>query len=207
MYLSRLTLNPRQPQARRDLSDPYEMHRTLSRAFVVDAATPPARFLWRLESGAGFQPSTVVLVQSATRADWSVFDPMAAYADEILGNKAIDLDALIRDGARYRFRLLANPTVTRAGKRYGLVREDDQVAWLARQGERNGFRLHGCVRGASERLRVNQKRTPNRITVDTALFDGLLEVESSSLVKTALRNGLGHAKAFGLGLLSVARAG
>lgn len=205
MYLSRLTLNPRQPQARRDLSDPYEMHRTLSRAFSADATTPPARFLWRLERAASFQSSTVVLVQSTQRADWSVIDSLAEYADEILGNKAIDLDVLICEGARYRFRLLANPTVTRAGKRYGLLREEDQVAWLARQGERNGFQLHGCMTGASERLRVNQRRTSNRITVDTALFDGLLEVQAPERMKAALHNGLGHAKALGLGLLSIAR--
>ncbi len=36
MYLSKLTLDPRHPQARRDLGDAYEMHRTLARAFAPD---------------------------------------------------------------------------------------------------------------------------------------------------------------------------
>ena len=49
MYLSRLTLDPRQPQARRDLGDAYDMHRTLTRAFALDATTLPPRFLWRLD--------------------------------------------------------------------------------------------------------------------------------------------------------------
>lgn len=205
MYLSKLSLDPRQPQARRDLSDPYEMHRTLSRAFAQDATTPPARFLWRLERSADCQPSSVVLVQSAMPANWCILDGMEAYAKEIHGNKAVDLEALIQEGARYRFRLLANPTVTRVGKRYGLVREDEQLAWLSRQGERGGFCLHGCMRGLGERLQVRQGRTSNRMTIDTALFEGVLEVVEPEQMRTVLRSGFGHAKALGLGLLSIAR--
>jgi CRISPR system Cascade subunit CasE len=49
MYLTKLVLNANHPQARRDLGSAYEMHLTLSRAFVQNADTPPVRFLWRLE--------------------------------------------------------------------------------------------------------------------------------------------------------------
>ena len=50
MYLTRLTLDPRSAQARRDLGDAYEMHRTLVRAFVDSPQSEPPRFLWRLEA-------------------------------------------------------------------------------------------------------------------------------------------------------------
>ena len=33
MYLSRLILNPRSRQVRNELADPYEMHRTVCKAF------------------------------------------------------------------------------------------------------------------------------------------------------------------------------
>ena len=46
MYLSRLKLDTRSPQVRRDLSDSYDMHRTLVRAFVDDPGQTPPRFLW-----------------------------------------------------------------------------------------------------------------------------------------------------------------
>ncbi len=205
MYLSKLTLDPRHPQARRDLSDAYEMHRTLARAFAADVETAPARFLWRLERRADHQPSSVVLVQSTQQADWSVLDAFPGYADEVHANKAVDLDTLVQPGARYRFRLLANPTVTRNGKRYGLTREDEQLAWIARQGERHGFSVLGCVRSGCERLQVRQGRRGNRITLYTALFEGLLQADAPETLRHGLLNGFGHGKAMGLGMLSLAR--
>lgn len=207
MYLSKLTLDPRHPLARRDISDAYEMHRTLARAFSPDPATAPARFLWRLERRADHQPSSVVLVQSARPANWSTLDSLAGYADEILPNKAVDLETLIQSGACCRFRLLANPTVTRAGKRYGLTREDAQLAWIARQGERHGFSVLGCIRGANEQLTVRQGRTGNRITLHTALFEGILQVVDTETLRQGVLNGFGHGKALGLGMLSLARIG
>lgn len=205
MYLSKLTLDAGHPQSRRDLGNAYEMHRTLARAFAPAADVPPARFLWRLESGTSYRTSCVVLVQSTLPADWGAIESLAGYALEILGNKAVDLARLIHAGGRYRFRLLANPTVTRAGKRYGLLREEEQLAWLVRQGERYGFKVLGCVRGASERLHLHKARTANRITLDTALFEGVLEAVAPDLLCQAILQGLGHAKAFGLGMLSLAR--
>jgi CRISPR system Cascade subunit CasE len=205
MYLSKLTLDPRHPQARRDLADAYEMHRTLARAFAPAPDRPPDRFLWRLERRTDFQPSTVVLVQSSAPANWGALDSLAGYAGEILANKPVELDTLIQSDMRYRFRLLANPTVTRAGKRYGLVREEEQLAWLSRQGERHGFTLQGCVRAAKERLQVRQGRTSNRITVDAALFEGVLEAVNPDGLREGMLRGIGHAKALGLGMLSLAK--
>lgn len=49
-------------------------------------------------------------------------------------------------GRRFRFRLRANPCVTRAGKRFGLMQSVDQECWLLRQGERYGFTLHQSER-------------------------------------------------------------
>lgn len=205
MFLSKLILDPRHPQARRDLADAYEMHRTLARAFAPDANTPPARFLWRLERRADYQPATVVLVQSEQPANWSALHALPGYADAIAANKDVNLETLIQPSARYRFRLLANPTVTREGKRYGLTREEEQMAWIARQGGRHGFSVLGCVRGADERLQVRQGRSGNRITLHTALFEGLLQADAPEFLRQGLLNGFGHGKAMGLGLMSLAR--
>lgn len=207
MYLTKLVLNANHPQARRDLGSAYEMHRTLSRAFVQSADTPPERFLWRLERRGDLLPSSTVLVQAAVAGNWRELEMFPGYANEILGNKEVDLLNLIQRGILYRFRLLANPTVTRAGKRFGLSREDDQLEWLRRQGERHGFAVHGCVRGATERLQVRQGSSTRRITLDAALFEGQFEATEADLLRGALLNGLGHGKAMGLGMLSVARQG
>lgn len=209
MFLSKLVLDPRHPLARRDLGDAYEMHRTLVRAFVPNEFSPPQRFLWRLERPTDSQHvgrcSNVVLVQSAQEADWSILDLQPGYAEEVFPNKEVDLRTLIKHGASYRFRLLANPTVTRAGKRYGLAREEEQLVWIARQGERHGFSVLGCVRAADARLQLSQGSSGNRITVHTALFEGVLQVVNAEALREGVLKGLGHTKALGLGLLSLAK--
>jgi CRISPR system Cascade subunit CasE len=204
MYLSRLTLDPRHPQARRDLSSRYEMHRTLARAFAPDAQTQPVRFLWRLEPSLSFAPTAVLLVQSEALADWSVMDALPGYAQEIRANKAVDLERLIQPDGRYRFRLYANPTVTRQGKRFGLFKESDQLAWLERQAENGGFALGACLVSGSERIEARQGKGGGRIIVQTAMFEGILTALETASLALAVRTGLGHGKAWGLGLLSLA---
>jgi CRISPR system Cascade subunit CasE len=205
MYLSKLTLNPQHPQARRDLGDAYEMHRTLSRAYAPCANASLPRFLWRLEPSTGILPSATLLVQSDVSANWSVLDSMPGYTTEVLGNKPVDLERLIEAGARYRFRLLANPTVTRNGKRYGLTKEEEQYAWLSRQGEKHGFALAACQRLRNERIETRQGRTNHRITVHSVLFEGLLRATEPAAMRQAVGTGIGHGKALGLGMLSLAR--
>ncbi|MCK6426064.1 MAG: type I-E CRISPR-associated protein Cas6/Cse3/CasE [Burkholderiaceae bacterium] len=210
MYLSRLRLNPADPRARRDLADPYEMHRTLARVYALDATQPPARFLWRKERGAGGWPDGTVLVQAAEPGRWAVLDEPAGYLQSLEPDKPVDLAALVQPGRCFRFRLQANPTVTRQGKRYGLVREDEQLGWLNRQGERCGFAVQAALCSASERLSTRQGRQGHqpgggqRITVQSVLFEGVLCATDAAALQAALPRGLGHAKALGLGLLSLA---
>lgn len=206
MYLSKLTLDPMHPQARRDLGSPYEMHRTLARVYAPDPQTPSQPFLWRLESGRDPAHSATILVQSDVVGNWSVLDQIPGYAVEVLGDKPVDLERLIRkSGDRFRFRLLANPTVTRDGKRHGLTKEEEQLDWLGRQGGKRGFSLDSCLRLGNERIQTRQGRMGRRITLQTVLFGGILEASEVAHLQMAVRFGLGHGKAMGLGLLSLAR--
>lgn len=204
MYLTRLTLDPQSAQARRDLADVYDMHRTLVRAFVAKERSAPGRFLWRLEAGANPWGSPTLLVQSRQSGNWDVLQALPGYLQRPAESKALDLDALIQPQQRYRFRLLANPTVSRAGKRYGLPGEAEQLAWLRRQGERHGFEVESALVSASDLL-DSRRRGHASITLQRVCFEGLLRVSRADDVRQALVNGIGPAKAFGCGLLSVAR--
>lgn len=206
MYLSRLKLDPEHPHARRDLANPYEMHRTLARVHAPGSESPPQPFLWRVEANPPTAGSAVLLVQSAISANWQPLEARAGYALEILPNKPVDLERLVQSGERYRFRLQANPTVTRNGKRWGLVREDEQLAWLDRQGDKHGFRVLACIRTASDRIQARHVATARRITLQSALFEGRLETTDPARLRQVILNGIGHGKAWGLGLLSVARS-
>lgn len=202
MHLTRLWLEPLAPQARRDLADPYEMHRTLVRAFVVDKTQAPPRFLWRLETQAAWS-NPQLIVQSSQPGDWGYLYDLDGYLQKPVETKAVEVEGLLQVGARYRFRLLANPTVTRGGKRYGLSGEDTQLEWLKRQGERLGFRVEAALVSASDVLTSRKGQT--RISLQRALFEGVLLVNDAGVLGGALRTGIGPGKAFGCGLLSLAR--
>lgn len=204
MYLSRLQLNPLDPSARRDLASAYEMHRTLARVFSADANSKPARFLWRLERDGNAMHDTTVLVQAAQPGRWDLLRAEADYLDRMDADKHVPLDKLLGAAQHYRFRLLANPTVTRGGKRIGLHGEETLMAWLARQAQRAGFALHAASCSAHGRLNVTQSRVGQRITIDTAMFDGRLEAVDLERLKRSLLCGIGPAKALGMGLLSLA---
>ncbi|MBK1643776.1 type I-E CRISPR-associated protein Cas6/Cse3/CasE [Thiocapsa imhoffii] len=206
MYLSKLTLDAQHPHARRDLCNPYEMHRTLARAYSTGTESPPHPFLWRLEANPPTTGSAVLLVQSAVGANWQALKAQTGYALEILPNKPVDLERLIQPGGRYRFRLQANPIVNRNGKRWGLAREEEQLAWLDRQGKQHGFQILACIRAASERLQARHATTGHRITLQSALYEGHLEAADPERLRKAILTGIGHGKAWGLGLLSVARS-
>lgn len=202
MYLTRLRLDPRSAIARRDLSDPYEMHRTLVRPFVGDAEQTPPRILWRMEPTAAWS-EPVVLVQALEPADWSVLEALPNYLKGSAETRDISPEGWLRPGECYRFRLFANPTVTRDGKRQGLMAEEAQLAWLARQGERHGFTVEAALVTGSELLR--SRKQDNRISVLRACFEGRLRVQDCAALASALRTGIGPGKAFGCGLLSLGR--
>lgn len=200
MYLTRLRLDPRSVQARRDLAEPYEMHRTLVRAFVRNAEQVPPRILWRVEPTAVWS-EPVVLVQAQVSADWSVLEGLPNYLKSNAETRDISPEGWLQPERCYRFRLFANPTVTRDGKRQGLVSEEAQLAWLARQGERHGFAVEAALVTGSELLR--SRKQDSRICVLQACFEGRLRVQNSTALASALRSGIGAGKAFGCGLLSL----
>lgn len=202
MQLTRLCLDPRSAQARRDIADPYDMHRTLVRAFVSDDRQQPPRFLWRIEP-AGAWSDPVVLVQSSRAANWSVLEGLPGYFKHSAESKTIQLEQLLSPDARYRFRLLANPTVTREGKRYGLASGEAQHAWLIRQGTRLGFEVEAALVTSSDVLHSRKSNT--QISLQRVCFEGILNVVDADAIAAALQAGIGPGKAFGCGLLSLAR--
>jgi len=214
MFLSRLVLNPRAHYVQRDLRDAYQMHKTLSRAWGDGAEYEQARVLFRLEEESQSHP--VVLVQSQVVPDWSLLP--AKYFGAVPQEK--EWDAQLEAGRILSFRLRANPTVKRDGKRQGLYLEGERLAWLERKARDNGFALRSVVvrdegrervkelgDGGQTRLRQMRARIDNHnADFSAATFNGTLQVLDSQSLQHALENGIGSAKGLGFGLLSLARA-
>ena len=220
MFLHRIHLDRRCRAARRDLSDPYQLHSTLCRAFCEpDRKCPEGEILWRLEPETDPTGCPRILVQSRTPPDWTDTGVQGwlANADPAIDlKKRLKLDSL-KVGQRFRFRLRANPCVTRNDKRLGLLRLDEQEAWVQRKGQLHGFSLPQlasfCPSGSSQArvdVRISQEQmlrakqhTGNGIRVYSVLYDGILTVTEADKFKHALQTGIGHGKVMGLGLLSV----
>ncbi len=220
MFLHRIHLDPRCREARRDLADPYQLHSTICRAFSrPDRKCPDAEFMWRLEPENDPTGQPRILVQSRTMPEWSGIGVQRwlAKADAAINlADRLKLDTL-KTGQRFRFRLRANPCVTRNGKRQGLLKEMDQVLWLVRKGQQHGFSLpklatfdlsetspgQADVRVSQPQLLRGKQHTGNGISVFSVLYDGMLMVTEADKFRAALQKGIGHGKAMGLGLLSV----
>ncbi len=222
MYLCRLLLNPRSADAQRDLASPYDLHRTLARVFPGDRADDDgpneARslnhgLLFRAEPDASGGPT--VLVQSLVTPDWSALPE--SYARRVDGPKAFE--PRFRAGQRFRFRLVANPTVKkkREGKKHGtrvpLVHDRAPAGhpevtlgyldWLERKAEAAGVTVEHVVDAPFQATGGPAKRD---LTLFGVRFDGTLSVTDPARLAGAVRAGIGPAKGFGFGLLSLALA-
>ena len=203
MYLSRLQLNTTRI-AVLWASNPYRVHQRLMMACDGDP-----RLLFRIEDApAGGPPEggTQVLVQSHVEPNWQFafgdFDVLRCPPE----HKAFDLH--LQAGRHYRFRLLANPTVKRNGNRLGLFKEEDQLAWLARKLEAAGAILVSAI-AAPRGLQKSDKNPAKDEHIAThfaVLFEGVLQAQNTEQLKEVVEHGIGAAKGYGFGLLSLAPA-
>jgi len=220
MFLHRIHLDPRCREARRDLSDPYQLHSTLCRAFSSpDRKCAEGAFLWRLELETDSAGCPRILVQSRMKPDWEGIGIKGwlAQADPAIDlNQRLKLD-LLKVKHRFRFRLRANPCVTRNGKRLGLLRIEEQEKWIERKGLQHGFALPKLasfdlsdslpvrveVQISHEQMLQGNQHSGNGVQIFSVLYDGILTVTDPEKFRNALQNGIGHGKVMGLGLLSV----
>jgi CRISPR system Cascade subunit CasE len=201
VFLSRFVLDLGCPRTRRELSNIYELHRTILRAFPDDTAGGPGRVLFRVEKGKG--DGVMVLVQSQKEPIWDRLDVPKNFYLQAPEKK--EYDPHLVKGQRLLFRLTANPTVRKDGKRLGLVREEDLRVWMNRKAERGGYSLQGFR--IVPHLPVEGEKASSsgeNLKFISVTYEGILQVEDSGLFRMSIESGVGSGKAFGFGLLSIA---
>lgn len=230
MYLARGILNPASREVQRDLADAVHMHRTLMRLFPDGLGDNPRKTLGALHriDEDRRRRELVLFLQSTQEPDFSRLpagyfvafanDLDRAFADET-ENPQVRLVTRERDtiasGDRFVFRLRANTTkkiLTKTlsdGKRQNgkrvPVRDDEQRRdWLSRRAARAGFTVQ-TVR-ISEVPVLGGRAKLDQLSFAGAIFDGVLEVKDAALFRAALETGIGPAKAYGFGLLSIRQA-
>lgn len=203
MQLTKIVLNPASRLARADLADAYEMHSTLSRAFATADGEPVSRFLWRQESTRPGEPG-FVLVQSSAGGDWRALRTAKPGWAASIESREWQPANVLRVGQQLQFRLRANPTVTRDGKRRALLKQPEQESWLARQLQRVGLEAVAVEVREGVRLTGRRRKESANVIVNAVLFEGVVAVVDAVGAAGAIETGIGHAKMMGLGLLSVA---
>lgn len=227
MFLSRIQLNPRRRDARRLLSSPQRLHAAVLAAFpeppTGDRQGAP-RVLWRLDT----EPDGRVLlyVVSPDRPDLTHVAEQAGWPSTERGTSKPYEPLLDRlsTGQQWAFRLTANPTQYLASpdggraRRVAHVSVPHQEKWLTERAEGAGFRIGTtALAGADSSVDVPvltvtrrtthqfaRRGTERPVTVAVAQFDGLLEVTDADALRRTLVTGLGPAKAYGCGLLTLA---
>ena len=204
MYLSRLRFHALNPDARRALQTPYNLHAAVMGGFPNHKNAPDSRVLFRQEPSQRYSPWAEVLVQSQIPADWSRLEDSLGLA---FGHQQKAFDIAVGKNQCLRFRLRANPVVTKAGKRLPVIGEEEQRGWLEQRAAKNGFALRDCTlidEGKWQATKEEEGRE-HTIAINTVLYEGLLSVSDPGAFSHALASGIGPAKGFGCGLLSVAR--
>ena len=231
MFLSRLVLNPRSRAAWRDLADCHSLHRTVMSAFPDvpgDAAREQLGVLYRLEvRGSAGAPE--VLVQSKAEPDWSGLP--TDYLLQAPGCKDVSgAYGALKAGDVLRFRITANPTrkidtksgpdgQRRNGRRVELRIDGERLSWLQRKALEGGFELLSVRTGPVPDIRTalgtrlsgwrndrHHQSTRRRVTFCPVTFEGHLRIVDPAAFRETLAAGIGPAKAFGFGLMSVAPA-
>lgn len=212
LYLSRIELNLADRAARRDLADIGQLHRTLMSLYDHHADETDARahinLLYRIESG---RTGVRIICQATQTPDLSRLTPGYARAAQFKDVTALTEVTAHPAETRYRYRLDAYPSASINFPNLGIrvnrkpvTHAEERIAWLERRAPRHGFQLDQPP--SVDRLERRQDRSkPQPAVIIPARFEGLLHVTDPALFTTALIHGIGPAKAYGCGLLTLAR--
>jgi CRISPR system Cascade subunit CasE len=236
MYLSRLMLDPRHRRVQSELARPYELHRSILSAFPSQIAADERVLYRLDAGAQGQQLALLVQSQGAPDWGWAESLPgyllpgagpevkvveLALRKDQVLAFRLRANPTVKKatheaeptpvpgylDQAKRRHKQGAKQPGDN-GIRLGLAKEEDQRNWLARKGTQCGFRVLSA-QIVPEGLQVGHSGRGGEIRRLAHLavrFEGVLQVTDADLMHQAVRNGVGSAKAFGFGLLSLAPA-
>lgn len=204
MYISRIELDVARRETLRALASPSVLHGALECCFAGERGRP----LWRIDTLRG---ETYLLTVSVVPLDLSSIQRQFG-SPENAGETRDYTPALarIRENDIMRFRLLANPvhTLTENGVKKIVAHQtpQHQRAWLLSKAGGYGFLLRdGEFDVISEEWKQFLKSDGSFVTIKMVTFEGLLTVVDVTALHRALIGGIGRAKAYGCGLLTLAR--
>lgn len=228
MFLTRMSLNPARRETRRLLSSRQRLHAAVM-ASVPPAPPDQSRTLWRLDE---MGPILTLYITGPVRPDLTHLVEQAGWPTTEAWDTREYAPFLRRldAGQRWHFRLMANAVrqVSRDGARsrfQGARTAHHAQDWLIKRQGLHGFRV--CENGLPAMddpehpgwdvmvsglgalrfdKRADDSSARRRVTVTTATYEGTLEVTDPDLLRLALTSGIGRARGYGCGLMTLAPA-
>lgn len=214
MYLTRMYLNGHRRHTRELLANPQMMHAAVLSSFPPDSSAPDenGRVLWRIDQT---RDTTALYIVSPALPSLEHLQEQAGWSQEQSWQTSDYTPMLNRivKGQKYAFRLTANPVHTVTGedgrsRRLAHMTTKHQLRWLLDRQEALGVSLMGpdgnptAISTKSTRMVFN--RNKRKVTIQQATFDGVLEVTAAESLRTVLTSGIGKARGYGCGLLTLA---
>lgn len=168
-------------------TDVYVLHKQIEKLMGGRGTSP---YLWSAEPIGGRMQAITI---------------RASELPAVLEREARLIPALFPEGAEHRFSLTAQCAIRRGPRnlRIAIDPGDDarRLQWLERRALPNGFELVTVEIASVERIRIGKPGAHH--IADRTRFEGTLRIVEPQLFQRTLRDGIGHGKAFGLGLLDI----
>ena len=212
MYLSRVELQPARRDTMLALANLQLLHGAIEQSFPGERK----RRLWRLD---WLDSRCWLLVLSQQKPDFT--GVLTRFGDPsipaVWETKPYDpLLEQLQKGQCWRFRLKANPVRSAysgtAGEKRGKVMAHvtpvQQKQWLLTRAETMGIALEDEAFDVVHTQWYSfNKGQRQKVTLRTASFEGVLTITDAQRFRDTLQTGVGRAKAYGCGLMTVMRYG
>ena len=200
MYLTKIDLERASRRIQFALADCQQLHRLVMGLFGTDRKS--SHVLYRLRDQ---DRALSLYLYSDGPIDQTRLLPGMYFAGE---RDLSDWLSQMEAGQIRGFDLLAAPTkkvpteTGRNSQRRILRTEEERLAWLARKGKQNGFRLLQCQELENHQQRgYHKKDSGGPMYVTGYHYQGLLQITDSERFRHALQEGIGSGRAYGLGML------
>jgi len=203
-YITYVPLNTYRPNTRKLLLSRQVAHATVMQSFPPSTESPESenRILWRIDFDGNKAGITIVSPDRASvdhiveNCGWS------AAADK--SHQQVDYSPLlgsISKGDRYRFTIVLNTVVAVTGGKRTSVAEEKAADWSTEKLSNFGMNIEELI--LSEYAVESFKRGASKVTLAIAKVTGTMVVDDVDAVTKALNSGVGRAKGYGCGLLTL----
>ena len=204
MFISRIELDLGNNDTRQAIASPHKLHAAVENCFHEKNRT-----LWRLDR---IRCNLYMLLVSAHKPCFDGFSEQFCSPGETGETKSYEgFLSSIKNGQKLRFRLCGNPvhSVGEPGAGRGKVKPHASVRykkeWLVKKSGKHGFALEENQFEIVETgvRQFGKKGSKSQIRISQSVFEGVLTVTDRELLALALISGIGRAKAYGCGLITV----